>query len=315
MYFSVSDPDPSLALAAGSKMSLTPQEVQFMILVNVPIGCLSILGCIFNLLMTKMIETYKTPNGKMVIFLSVMDLISSSIIISLEFNIHSNFICQIQSFLMYFGFIGSLVWTCCFAHCLYKTVRTENIEIRSIYFRKYVIISSLLSLCVGLVSVLIELRGIDPQTKLCVVQTSSQNGSYKLGFIVTNVVPSTIAIIYCTVCYLSVIKGLRKWGYNVHSEVLLYPFLLIVCCLPLTSLQIYIISGGSYANLFVWLLIGTSLYCAQGFANAFAYGFSPRIKQGIKEKFCLKKEQTSLLTDGAYHKNSLKESQESLYRF
>ena len=41
---------------------------------------------------------------------------------------NSHIFCQIETFLVIFGYAGSISWACCFAHALFVSIRRSQIE-------------------------------------------------------------------------------------------------------------------------------------------------------------------------------------------
>ena len=110
---------------------------------------LSIVGCLFNFTTTIVLSTYKFTLGKMVIALSIMDFVATVISLLAVVKTENQYYCDFKSFWWFFGFNGSLAWTSCFAHGLYISTKSNNLEIIDSKFKPYAIVSTSIALILG----------------------------------------------------------------------------------------------------------------------------------------------------------------------
>lgn len=232
---------------------------------------LSIFGCVFNLILTYAMRNYREPLIKMVMGICVMDLVYSSMN-TLLFVYHvgdSDFICQSMVFLNAFGCLGSFMWTCCFAHSLYKCLVSDSIKAIQELLPIYAIISTIIPFIYGTYAVYMELFGL--KDGYCVYQARM---SFSVIEFVISVVPPTAAVLYTTFIYILVIQKFSLYGRSTPLELLAYPGVLIVCLAPTECLIFYKwIVGESGSSLGLVAYLSLTLYL-QGFLNALVYGFS-----------------------------------------
>lgn len=280
-----------------SEDQLTPGQLEAILISGLATSIFSLIGCLFNLTATLLLKVHRHTLGKMVILLSIMDSIYNVVGIAQTFKVSSSNICQVQSFFVAFGYCGSLAWTCCFAHSLYVTLKQENIEQ---YFKKYNLVSFFAAIGLGLLAITIRFQDLDEETHTCWPKRAE--GLFDWAFIIMILTPTAVSVVYCTVCYSSVISKIREFGGKVHRELLLYPLIMIICFTPFTALRMYIqITQSNYGPF--WLeLASISLANSQGLLNAFAYGLSGTLKGGCKA-ICRKR--SNSMDQPLYEENSL----------
>lgn len=278
---------PSAMLISATN-DLDPETVQTVFIIDAIISALALLGSSFNLFTAIYLGTIKNGLGKMVVFLSIADAISSIIAITLSFPTTSPGYCQFQTFWLYFGYSGSFVWTCCFAHALYRAVREEKFQVIDMNLKIYAILSITVASLIGFYSVAIEIREIN--MGFCLHVGARGDATWPQLFVVT--IPSLISIVFCMISYALVTKNLKKLGAGVNIELLLYPLILIICTGPATFIEIYLMFNPGTQISSGWIDFNYALYVSQGFINALVYGLSRGILNGYRAKCCLKKSST-----------------------
>ena len=224
---------------------------------------LSILGCIFNLIATFLLKHHRNVLGKMIILLSINDLIFM-IAFGVPFlgiwigNIYRSIIQKIT-------WSGSVFWVCCFAHALSTSVKVGEECLTNSLLKKYVC-SSLIVSVFG--SLLVKFG----------VESLASEERFSLLFYLIVGIPS---IIYCTACYITVFKRLRKGQGRDHLELLLYPLILIICELGVVIPSLYLIFEIENNSM---ILYDLTLLCimSRGIWNPLAYGLSSKIRNGFK---------------------------------
>lgn len=273
-----------------SSNSITPHQAQIMFVVGCVANSLSIMGSLFNIGTTMFLKTSHRSVERMVIGISLMDLIYNVVcLISSSVQVSDATICQAETFIMMFGYGGSIAWTCCFAHALYISLRASQVLKLEKYVNYYLLISMVVGAVIGTISVLTEFDHIDPGTQTC------RYHQYQAGFDWTDLLvialPINLAVVFCGVCYLSVIKKLREIGARMHLELLLYPLILIICYFPFMVLGFYSTGGSSPYSL---MLVSGTLSDLQGLFNGFAYGLSRKIARGYRNRCCKKRVRASM---------------------
>ena len=252
------------------------------------ISTLAVLGCIFNTFTTFFFKISKTALGKMVIALSIMDFIFSSSYMFLTVRIENEFICQLGSFLWVFGFVGSLSWSCCFAHCLYHSVKYADNQAPNAFLWRYRIASIILGLAGAITAVSMEFWILEVEVQRCVHPTIASQ--FDWSGLVVFFVPVLLSCLFTCVTYMRVISKIYQYRTELFLELIFYPLILLICDLPTAASGFYFAATREMPS----RNSGFERYCSimlrsQGFLNALAYGLSKRILQSYKE-LCRRKE-------------------------
>lgn len=258
------------------------QDLDIVLLADLVMAVLSILGCIFNFMTALLLKTNKIAIGKMVLGLSVMDFVSSVVVIVLRQRTNE-YVCRVETFFLYFGYAGSFAWTCCFANALYKAIKSEDFEvIDAALVKNYTKLSIILALLIAVYSTATGFR--KTQDGLCLPQDLNNQSNANQLIIVT--VPCLISIVYCLYCYMLVMKKLKNVGTFARLELLVYPLILILCTLPTTLMELLLFIKSDMEIPFWWFLMSYSLFVGQGFFNAIVYGLSKKVIDGYKALCC-----------------------------
>ena len=275
---------PSLLLPLRLQQGPAQEDIQLIAHVNVAVASISILGCIFNLVLTCTLKNSQYTIVRMVVGLSLMDLLTNITILLQPIPLTSDALCQLESFIRYFSYGSSILWTCCFAHCLYRAITHDNFQINNHYLKCYFLFSTGGGLVSGAAALVFKMRQIVEGVNLCVHINAVGEPDY--GNWMINIIPVFISITYCSYCYWRVAKELRSMGSRLHLELVLYPAILIVCTASAISMQLYTQFTPVYSVPFAWDLLTNVLYNAQGALNAIVYGFSKRSALKCKERCC-----------------------------
>ena len=235
-------------------------ELPGLVIALIVIGIISTLGCIFNIIATFLLKLHRNELGKMVIFLSITDIIFTII-----FTIDAQ--STIVDIIFSMSWAGSVTWLGCFAHTLYRTVKSNGEFINHVPLKKYIIIFLVVSNFIGVLCAIIALGTTDPKMDMV---TYSTLGTLALG-----------AIAYSTFCYISVLKKLLEINREIHLELLVYPLFLIICEFPFIVVQFHVIftvqlPSAEFRKFSMLLLV------SRGFLNSLAYGLSARVRLGFK---------------------------------
>ena len=251
----------------------------FMITVN----AISIIGSVINIATTYFFGSYKFAIGKMVIILSGMDLIANISSILLAIKAASSFHCIVMSFIIGFGYLGSLFWTCCFAHSLILTTRGRNIMIIEEWLRKYVISSFVFSF--SLAVILAASRYLDQDKSGYCWNVDGDPAVERFQALIL-LVPCTMSILFCIFCYAYAWKRLRNSKLGIRLELFFYPLILIICYLPFVLGNVINFLIGEKIVYPYNMILNLLLY-SQGFFNSIAYGLSGTLN-GTCNKLCRK---------------------------
>lgn len=249
----------------------------------------SLLGSLFSIGASYLLSDTKNSFDKMIFGLASMDLIYNAISLFQATSKQGEFFCSCSSFAMIFGWIGSLFWTCCFAHFIYKLLKNTENELPSPPIKNYTTISILIGFIFGVLAVITNFDQIDKETQFCAHQTSERTGPAAYSDLVILVIPTISSVMYCITSYVLIIRKIKKMAGTIHIELLAYPLILIICYFPYLLLGVYILFNKDYTVGFWSLLCTDILFNSQGLLNAFTYGYSQRVRNTIKGKCCRRK--------------------------
>ena len=285
---SLQDTD-NVSLTQSSPDIITPDEMKELFAAMWYFSLLSVAGCIFNALTTFFLKISNQGIGKMVLSISLMDFIFSISFIFTVIQIPAPILCDIGSFFWGVGFTGSLWWSCCFAHCLFYSVKYETNDTPDNFIRKYWIIAAFISIISGSSAAVLKGWSLDKSTGICfhpinMAEKLADDWAISIIF----VTPLVAAVGYCSVCYIVLIKELRKTNSRKFIELIIYPLILIVCAFPILTQRTYHFFCRDCEKLYWLYWLTTALFRCQGLFNAFAFGLSKRILEGFKVK-CARK--------------------------
>lgn len=248
-------------------------------------SALSVLGCIFNTVTTIMFKISETAVGKMVIALSITDFIFNASYSFLIFHVESPFICRIGSFFWGFGFAGSLSWCCCFAHCLYRSLKSDNDQTPNLFLKWYFMISGACGFILAVLAALLQLWTLADDANRCV---HAARGNEDVDVFILFVTPASLSSIFCCLSYMGIVRKLYQYKKELFIGLLIYPLILIICDFP-TAIYLTVASARTGSNAESWLFhVSAILLRSKGFFNALAFGLSKRIVNKYK-KLCRRK--------------------------
>ena len=239
----------SLELAAAeSNSKLSGITIAFHVM-----GAISALGCIFNIITTFLLKLHFNALGKMVIFLSIADIIFT---ITFIIETRSN----IVSIIFSMSWAASVTMLGCFAHALYRAVKSDEGFLSTLLLTKYIITSLVISALIGV---------------LCIIRLNTVVFS-SLGTL------ALTAIVYSTFCYIFVLKKFREIKREIHLELLVYPLFLIICEFPFIVVQFHVIFKGQKPPAEDFRKVSMLLLVSRGLLNSLAYGLSSKVRLGFK---------------------------------
>ena len=229
------------------------------------LGTLSMLGCIFNILITLLLKFHHIILGKMMLCLSTSDIFIIITLSALYLQLWQ--VIQFYDIIFFLAWTGSVSWICCFAHALHTSVKSGEECLNNSLLKKYICIALTISAMAGSLFAIFLITGSNPTF-------------YKvLLFIMVMMVLTSI--IYCAICYFSVFKKLQKYQGNVHLELFLYPLIMIICEFPLMIyILTFILKVDGLADFFYHF--GILCLSSRGIWNSLAYGLSSKIRIGFK---------------------------------
>lgn len=264
---------------------LTPQELTDAIIGRVVANGISIVGLIFNLITNYYVRTSTTILKKMIVSLCLMDLLFNVVTTLSIFKMQYPILCGFLGFFVFYGYGGSIAWTCCFAHCLYSTIGQKQSEVDSNedQWTRYKYVGFISPLVISVAATAAQYYTVN--SEYC--WHNSNIGDIDWLDMFLSIIPTILAVTYCFYCYASVIGKLRQMGMRIYVELLFYPLILIICFFPWNIYSIYAIVVKESPPYKLYL-ISNIMLSLQGFLNALVYGLSRTMIKGYK-KFCCKK--------------------------
>ena len=246
-----------------------------------------------------------SPLGKMVIHLSIADLILATQEIIVEemnykydlSNSFNRFLYNLASSSGIFANCGSMMWTCCFAHCLYTLGKEGSEDLSISKYKTYFFISYGVAFLVGIVTIILLLFWDIAEFVISTIFPIFPM------FTIFRIMDTFLGSLICLQTVFSLIVSLnyyirglilaRDRGNRIPWILLLYPIILLVCNLPnnVTACGIQIFS--SNVSTPIWDYI-SAVWVLQGFFNALVYGLTSGIGEAIKKQFCQKKSEDSV---------------------
>ena len=279
----------------------------------------SILGCLFNIILTCALRNYKEPLIKMVLMICFADIIFATTNILLGGVTTTNllWICDVVGIFRVSSYIASLTWTCFFARALYVCVVHENARILAEKFQKYFIYSIPIPVFYGIYAS--QATCFSPNWVYCMQKESRGASSTELTL---TFFPAIIVIIYTTYCYGVVMKKLRMTGHSTPFELLIYPAVLLLCLVPAEAVTVYKWVYYECANSLGIFSFAVATMNLQGLLNAFVYGFShinfKKCKKRRNDTALLKHDESDIGMSGSFSQTILRKATKpipTLYEF
>ncbi len=231
-------------------------------------------------------KMYSNPLGKMVIQLSICGLLLalSAIIQDLVCNseppdqdslsLGLYYVCH---FLLGFGASGTLVWACCFAHCLYYIGKEGSEEFLQSQHKIYTKTSYL----IGFISAILNCLAM-----FYLISEENESEVFLMFFWILVLVVPLISFIINLIYYIKGLKLAFLRRNHIPWILLIYPGALAVCNLPKSLVMLYIyIKGLEYTSTVVEIIV-ESLWLLQGMLNALVYGLTSGINEAMREQCC-----------------------------
>lgn len=254
-------------------------------------SALSILGCLFILVLCIFYPKLRQLPFRLIIYLTIADL-GVSVSYILPFYMSSD-ICQAQGYLESYFSLSSIFWSACISHAIKSTILQDK-EVKE-NIRKYLIICFVVPLLSYLV--LIDIKRYREALGWCWIYLQDDTHSSKYPRevayrVITYYLPLFIVMIIILVNYLSVISAIKKsesffgTGTKVGEALILklklYPFILLVSVLPVCILR--------FSSLFIYpswyfTMISGAFLSLGGFLNSIVYGLTQDVRNELKKTF------------------------------
>ena len=252
-------------------------------------SALSIIGCLFILVLCVMYPKLRQLPFRLILFLTISDLgVSVSYILPFY---KSRDICQAQGYLESYFSLSSIFWSACISHAIKSTILQDK-EVKE-NIRKYLIICFVVPFFSYFV--IIDIKRYREALGWCWIYLQDdvldskfyRELAYRLT---TYYLPLFIVIIIILANYLSVISAIKKsesfFGSNskvgeaMILKLKLYPLILIISVLPVCILRIS--SIWIYPTWYFTMISGGFLSIG-GFLNSIVYGLTQDVRNELKK--------------------------------
>lgn len=258
---------------------------------------LSILGCLFILLMFSLCSSLRALPFKLISLLSLFDLINAVAFLIPTYDLEkSRFNCKIQAILLNFSSLAGLLWSTFMAMFLYMAIKYSRT-----FEEKTVIKVAAGILLACLIDTLIpffvheddaygEIKG------WCWIKDQHLILRYCLFF-----VPMGIMIIINFYFYVKIRIVLNSFAQvgntsnkklkRIKNKLLFYPVIIIICYLPysIKALMEETNSIDMYSD-YVFTIVVAILRCLHGFFNFLIYGLTDAVREKLKNFLNTKKD-------------------------
>lgn len=272
--------------------SSNEQEV-LLVVTSVTAG-LSVLGCLFILLVYLFFKELRVFAFKLVVHMTLGDFLRS---LGLLLP-HS--VCPLQAMLIQAGSLASILWNGVIARTLYLSVVLEirdldEMEARYTY---------------GVYGVVVVLSAL-PWTTMdygdaegwCWINTAGSNYTSGSAWrVICFFLPLLLVVLNNLFSYITVIRTLRKRFHNTAGDISaliqklrFYPIILIVCYTCTASKRLYDIVAPD-ADDFAWAVLAAVMLGAVGLADAMVYGFTQSVREVLAQKLCPVRERSGSLS-------------------
>ena len=194
------------------------------------------------------------------------------------------------STLIAFGGAGTMIWTCCFAHCLYSVGKEGTEYFLQFQVNTYIKISYLVGIITAIIYPILY--------SLCMSNPAEYKTLLTIYFM-ADLVLSGICFIISSVYYTKGIKLAFSQRRQILWSLIIYPVILLVCNIPERIYlffdqfdNVYVEESSNPSDLRIFI---NSIWLLQGMLNSLVYGLTKGVHEGIREKCRGKSDKNTLL--------------------
>ena len=240
-------------------------EIDKLLCVKYALVALSTAGCLFNIIATVYFKLYQNVIGKMVINLSILDLLyTPSFLLMFALSQDDEMLSNTASVVYVMSWVGSSGWVCAIAHALYYLMANGDPSFQNWGYKRCFITISLITTILGIVTVIFNI-------------TSSCEDDTVLFFVVLIIIILSTSFIFCSSCYILVLKRIYHNTTKAHLVLLLYPLISMLCESPWLILNIGVYFNYPFSSGFG--ILAFLLVLSRGLLNALAYGLSQNVRK------------------------------------
>ena len=251
------------------------------------VSAISLIGCIFIIIMYNKFKSLKVFAFKLVYILAIFDCITAvfSIIPTYLDNSRTNPLCTVQAFFIQFSALASILWTGVIALILYLQVIMQKNEVEK-YYKVFFWAVMIMSLLCALIPVFTD--DYEYIGGWCDLTYGSARGTiYRYALFYDWV---WLVIVFDIYAYVCVIKRIKKEftirntfideGRALVKRLRFYPVILVVCYTPITLTRILQTVENRFPE---WvILICLVLANLMGIFNAIVYGLNETVRLEFK---------------------------------
>ena len=204
--------------------------------------------------------------------------------------------CDITAVFVSYGNLSSLFWSVSFGYKIYQLIIKEKSphDLNKLKWSYFCCcgIPAILCIIVVVSSAIGKWDLLGYNVTYCwLVSTENITGTRYLALLtsysILYYIPLAISVIANIALYLKIFSILRKLKLQFKWPLLflLYPFLLLVCCLPAIIDRTFIILDPDSTTTTILHYVHVGLMQIHGFLNAIVYGINPEVKEEVKKLF------------------------------
>ncbi|OMJ77238.1 hypothetical protein SteCoe_23236 [Stentor coeruleus] len=272
-------------------MRLRDSERLTIYYINVVSNSLSILGNIFICAVYFKFQNLRTFPFKLVLILSIFDILNSiGFLIPTYSSEDSDLTCKIQSLVLNFSTLASVLWAVIIAFCLYYIIVKSRLYIEN-YIKYY--IGSVVIICsiVSAVPFITDTYGAT--AGWCwILQTGKYDGAFYERYF-SFFIPLWLLIIISVVLYILISRRLSQSDDSdntrsaFNKKLKFYPMILILCFLPFTIKGVLEHFRVDFVmkNDYYFTMVTATFRGFYGLLNAFVYGFTNKVRKTLAAYF------------------------------
>lgn len=272
-------------------MRLRDSERLTIYYINVVSNSLSILGNVFICVVYFKFPSLRTFPFKLILILNIFNILSSIGFIIPTYNSETpDLTCQVQSLILNFSTLASVLWAAIIAFCLYYIIVKSRLYIEN-YLKYY--IAGVVIICAGVSAVPFITGTYGAVAGWCWIL---QTGKYDKGFYeryFSFFIPLWLLIIISIVLYFGISRRLTQSDDpdNTRSafnkKLKFYPMILILCFLPFTIKGVLEHFRVSFVmeHDYYFTLVTAAFRGFYGLLNALIYGFTNKVRMTLAAYF------------------------------
>lgn len=263
-------------------------NIELLYIITVICAILSLIGCIFTLLIYAIAKELRVYAFKLVAYLAFCDLVKSLAIIIPSYKGELlDYLCSTQGYFLVSFSLSNLIWVLAISVSLVQVVvyKVQDVE----KYHKYWVLLSFV-FAPGLCSLPLITQSYGNVYTWCTLKIE---GEAQIWIYIIDFVPRWISIFLILGCYTKICYYIKKHPDLIGDDKLFlgrmvaYPALILIAFIPLTILRVLQAHVNECGYFYLALSAYTS-FSIYGFLNAIAYGYNESVSLYIKNLFSSK---------------------------